>query len=431
MYPSSPRDRRPADSFPRTRGDVPLSAPAPVLAEGLPPHARGCTVHATTDAAGVGASPARAGMYLGGGVFPDRVSGFPRTRGDVPTRRCASRMCGALPPHARGCTVEHLHGDGETPASPARAGMYLFVFACRGGGAGFPRTRGDVPAAEIMRKTMIELPPHARGCTPVARDDDWETVASPARAGMYPGAAPAGAGAHGFPRTRGDVPIRSPARDCNPELPPHARGCTLGRGGADAGGGASPARAGMYRTRPADPAAVRRFPRTRGDVPMEGIDKCTRSRLPPHARGCTRRRIFDSARPSASPARAGMYPKGPFDGVKTFGFPRTRGDVPCAEPVPRDDAMLPPHARGCTQSTPCCWSRPAASPARAGMYPGLKLPQHPRRRFPRTRGDVPRFHRGDVRTLWLPPHARGCTLETVMPGVRMAASPARAGTYSV
>ena len=179
---------------------------------------------------------------------------------------------------------------------------------------------------------------------------------------------------------------------------------------------ASPAHAGMYPVpAPAGPGGIR-FPRTRGDVPMPRKPKPPRGGLPPHTRGCTLGRPRARAHTRASPAHAGMYPLSDRYTGRHCGFPRTRGDVPEIGDGGRDCRTLPPHTRGCTQAPQPRTKPNRASPAHAGMYPAPR--RHSRRapRFPRTRGDVPM---GEQIVEWmraLPPHTRGCTVDRIIQG---------------
>ena len=246
MYPRSPAPSPPGTGFPRTRGDVPLSAPAPVLAEGLPPHARGCTGNDRRSRCQPRASPARAGMYRARSIRGAVPTRFPRTRGDVPQGFMRSKGDHQLPPHARGCTLKQNHFRLVQPASPARAGMYPNCRSPDPTTPSFPRTRGDVPVWDARWRTHFPLPPHARGCTGLGRPLADAFSASPARAGMYLPCALVRSRVVGFPRTRGDVPPRRARGAAAVRLPPHARGCTRQRGRGGRAFRASPARAGMY-----------------------------------------------------------------------------------------------------------------------------------------------------------------------------------------
>ena len=238
--------------------------------------------------------------------------------------------------------------------------------------AGFPRTRGDVPAIWAAVVAPPSLPPHARGCTWLISRLGLEGRASPARAGMYPPYNTHNGRAQRFPRTRGDVPSMALSGSAGGGLPPHARGCTPHQVTPTLPAGASPARAGMYRAVDGPHGLGDGFPRTRGDVPIYAPRCSISAALPPHARGCTDKCPTPIPRIRASPARAGMYPRSWRRRAWRCGFPRTRGDVPCRAPRSAPSAPLPPHARGCTSEGGAASLLIDASPARAGMYPRCK-----------------------------------------------------------
>ena len=360
--------------------------------------------------------------------MPDTVS-FPRTRGDVPLAAPPGDARAALPPHARGCTCRTPPPIPRTRASPARAGMYPPCGRKPRRARGFPRTRGDVPVAAGTRGGESRLPPHARGCTPASVHSSNPTVASPARAGMYQNAVALYQVHPGFPRTRGDVPFTWPGQTTPAWLPPHARGCTPAYPAPRAPRTASPARAGMYLPGLPEAGRGRSFPRTRGDVPSTRRARNSAIRLPPHARGCTRDMSALRWRARASPARAGMYLFTRRSARCRRRFPRTRGDVPRTLGPRGMSARLPPHARGCTDDDLPPGQAARASPARAGMYLTRRRGWRSWSGFPRTRGDVPRCAAPEAREPKLPPHARGCTASEDAADRPRQASPARAGMY--
>ena len=192
----------------------------------LPPHTRGCTYSIQHEHVQAPASPAHAGMYLPRHRFRSECRRFPRTRGDVPLPRRAPLYKFVLPPHTRGCTGHRRRPRHPLAASPAHAGMYLCLIFLVRLLFGFPRTRGDVPSREQWNSPRCLLPPHTRGCTHCRHQGDAAVDASPAHAGMYRRGKPAATTSSSFPRTRGDVPalgeFAAPVR----ELPPHTRGCT-------------------------------------------------------------------------------------------------------------------------------------------------------------------------------------------------------------
>ncbi len=91
--------------------------------------------------------------------------------------------------------------------------------------------------------------------------------------------------------------------------------------------------------------------------------------------------------------------------------------------------MVPPHARGCTLETVCVVDRDGGSPARAGMHPVDAGVGRIRDGFPRTRGDAPYTEFAETREQEVPPHARGCTLLERATERTQAGSPARAGMH--
>ena len=185
MYPTGGRRARRPRRFPRTRGDVPDSPNPLTLATTLPPHTRGCTSTTGGGTGGRTASPAHAGMYPRPRSEAGRGACFPRTRGDVPRGREAAPDARGLPPHTRGCTRRRAGAGRDLRASPAHAGMYLGFIMSDGAEKGFPRTRGDVPLKANGLPLWAPLPPHTRGCTAEEIHPGAVGAASPAHAGMY------------------------------------------------------------------------------------------------------------------------------------------------------------------------------------------------------------------------------------------------------
>ena len=137
----------------------------------FPPHARGWTPVRECIAPGNPTFPPHArgwtpaGRAVGGSLM---ASSFPRTRGDGPITSfegCRARF----PPHARGWTrASHASRCGHARVSPARAGMDPTGVVAQITDTSFPRTRGDGPAS-LLQSAWNErrrFPPHARGWTP-------------------------------------------------------------------------------------------------------------------------------------------------------------------------------------------------------------------------------------------------------------------------
>ena len=68
------------------------------------PHTRGCTVGGRDEVAARYVSPAHAGMYRYHIDIKKSTISFPRTRGDVPLSILNNDILGVFPPHTRGCT---------------------------------------------------------------------------------------------------------------------------------------------------------------------------------------------------------------------------------------------------------------------------------------------------------------------------------------
>ncbi len=356
---------------------------------------------------------------------------FPRTRGDAPRPRRRRRRPEPLPPHTRGCTPRRMVRDRVVKASPAHAGMHPLEDARDIASARFPRTRGDAPRIDRPHIQQVALPPHTRGCTRHRLTGRWSPPASPAHAGMHRSRDGLPCRGFRFPRTRGDAPaMRSRDTRCG-RLPPHTRGCTLRRRSGQPRENASPAHAGMHPSPPAISATAARFPRTRGDAPGMRWRASHSAELPPHTRGCTWREPKGQKRPPASPAHAGMHPCCGRRGTSAGSFPRTRGDAPAYERSARAGALLPPHTRGCTFDNLAAAERLEASPAHAGMHPGPARKPAAVTSFPRTRGDAPASSCVTSLRMALPPHTRGCTFRRGAECRRAGASPAHAGMHLV
>ena len=329
MDPVTPGPHRIRRCFPRTRGDGPQAAAQQEIAEVFPPHARGWTFFRVfTDARGP-VSPARAGMDPGATGSTGVKRRFPRTRGDGPSSPGIRTSRSRFPPHARGWTRYAEILENLRQVSPARAGMDLERCHVSPRSHRFPRTRGDGPLTVYAAELPVE----------------------------------------GFPRTRGDGPLAGADTYLTGMFPPHARGWTLFVPSRSGRIDVSPARAGMDPMAKRVVGKVVGFPRTRGDGPVRGTAAQVLEAFPPHARGWT---LFFPTRHvvvSVSPARAGMDPGTCCRVGSSSGFPRTRGDGPGGRMTLEDKPAFPPHARGWTDRGRAGNSALRVSPARAGMDP--------------------------------------------------------------
>ena len=193
---------------------------------------------------------------------------------------------------------------------------------------GFPRTRGDVPCIGEDEHWQVMFPPHTRGCTLLPGVRGRFRGVSPAHAGMYRNANTDHIQREGFPRTRGDVPLEEEVAILKDKFPPHTRGCTFSAAVIFALTEVSPAHAGMYRSTGNPISRAPGFPRTRGDVPIKGAKGIGPKTFPPHTRGCTIADDMLALAQAVSPAHAGMYRTTSYHLRFSESFPRTRGDVP-------------------------------------------------------------------------------------------------------
>ena len=228
--------------------------------------------------------PAHAGMDPTQKTTATNVHGFPRTRGDGPVASPQVMVRSSVSPHTRGWTRRDGGRGPERRGFPAHAGMDPGIGGSPTGGTGFPRTRGDGPSRHSAGAPACEVSPHTRGWTlPV---DRWRVVeyGFPAHAGMDPDMpAPPSANAR-FPRTRGDGPRREESEPHAQGVSPHTRGWTLGRPRRAPHDEGFPAHAGMDPSSLPTCTPTARFPRTRGDGPQDGLFCRHIHRVSPHMR---------------------------------------------------------------------------------------------------------------------------------------------------
>ena len=131
-----------------------------------------------------------------------------------------------------------------------------------------------------------------------------------------------------FPRARGDVPQRLLGGGSPKRFSPRTRGCSLLRAYRIRIFAVFPAHAGMFRSGYWGVEALKGFPRARGDVPVRILRLRFWKTFSPRARGCSA--VMEVARKIAPvfPACAGMFLAGPRGPRRPLCFPRVRGDVP-------------------------------------------------------------------------------------------------------
>ena len=150
------------------RGDVPRPHLHSAGEFGFSPRARGCSgITAMAPLLPV-VFPACAGMFRVLLYIFLHTNSFPRVRGDVPL---SQRPCGgreAFSPRARGCSELAKHQIKAILVFPACAGMFLCSGLETAVPVGFPRVRGDVPPFLVSKPPKSLFSPRARGCSAVA-----------------------------------------------------------------------------------------------------------------------------------------------------------------------------------------------------------------------------------------------------------------------
>ena len=190
------------------------------------PHTRGCSHVTRLTSVVVPVFPAYAGMFLprcGVRHIGDR---FPRIRGDVPAPETTPLPVYSFSPHTRGCSYISEHALEKYLVFPAYAGMFLKSVRFKGKGSGFPRIRGDVPKFPFSAPSLRAFSPHTRGCSEGMPLCKMKFGVFPAYAGMFRRLAMRYKIACGFPRIRGDVPLRLRLLSFLHRFSPHTRGCS-------------------------------------------------------------------------------------------------------------------------------------------------------------------------------------------------------------
>ena len=199
-------------------------AVAPLLAQGLPPRARGSPATAPLTSTRPGPTPACAGITEQQEILRLQKEAYPRVRGDH--EYLLSRIGDAvgLPPRARGSLNRQAAVYNGKRPTPACAGITRTRPAASPGRRAYPRVRGDHPAFYVDAGGAVGLPPRARGSHEVPGDDDEERGPTPACAGITAGSAARPPTAGAYPRVRGDHKLEMKKADPHPGLPPRARG---------------------------------------------------------------------------------------------------------------------------------------------------------------------------------------------------------------
>ena len=260
---------------------------------------------------------------------PDfRTRCFPRARGDVP--QWLSLLSG---PHA---------------VFPAHAGMFPHTPQPQTGGPGFPRARGDVPPINPPHPHGCGFSPRTRGCSVITPNGTYDSEVFPAHAGMFP----------------------QPRRVFSRSLPfsPRTRGCSLSTTKFAPSVTVFPAHAGMFLISYHAASGQAGFPRARGDVPVRLRVNINPKVFSPRTRGCSGWLIAEQQVGTVFPAHAGMFLLWHEWGQTNASFPRARGDVPGSHPPSRTSQAFSPRTRGCSRCRMIVVYNHIVFPAHAGMF---------------------------------------------------------------
>ncbi len=314
-----------------------------------------------------------------------------------------------------------------TSVLPARAGI-VPLGALAGAHIGCPpRPRGDRPhrAPEMVGRRRSSPP--ARGSSNTRGAGRHPGPVLPARAGIVLHASDLLHRLLGPPRPRGDRPaISAPTRSRYRSSPP-ARGSSGRAWRRPAYRPVLPARAGIVRCSGSPDSGPPRPPRPRGDCPRLSQGVLAFDGSSPPARGSSR----DSARAAANdavlPARAGIVRSAGTPRSLRIGPPRPRGDRPARWAAVSIDGESSPPARG-SSSRPGPPDAPRrVLPARAGIVPSQPGQSGSPNRPPRPRGDRPRGRARAAISVASSPPARGSSPVDGPDMVPVRVLPARAG----
>ena len=291
-------------------------------------------------------------------------------------------------PRTRGCSWWLTCATTFAKVFPAHAGMFLEDTPSEMVRLGFPRARGDVPVRTSPAGNGGGFSPRTRGCSESALMlAPWIAV-FPAHAGMFLFSHLCSVQLLSFPRARGDVPHNRVRVHIGRTFSPRTRGCSWHTPIDTVAGNVFPAHAGMFLPNDQPLPRLPCFPRARGDVPLIFDSVLPTSPFSPRTRGCSGDSYVEHRHHPVFPAHAGMFLQQQPDCYRHDGFPRARGDVP--EQKNRD----PP--------THC---------------------------FPRARGDVPiwlAFLKGNI---VFSPRTRGCSLVSIFDPSGDPVFPAHAGMF--
>ena len=234
----------------------------------VPPGARGWSPVLRRLDHPAGGSPGCAGVVPWSCAGQVARKGFPRVRGGGPFSGGVQRLVGMVPPGARGWSQQVGRSRSAATGSPGCAGVVPIPAGRRARTARFPRVRGGGPFTGYALKTILGVPPGARGWSPQDLEGTKDGDGSPGCAGVVPGNFSVATSFGWFPRVRGGGPLKVWKERRAGWVPPGARGwsrVSWKRGKCSPG---SPGCAGVVPGSDCRRPSPSRFPRVRGGGPL-------------------------------------------------------------------------------------------------------------------------------------------------------------------
>ena len=318
--------------------------------------------------------------------------------------------CGSSP-LARGLRRTRRHPTGRPGIIPARAGFTWPLHPTPLRLEDHPRSRGVYAGSGRSTRTKAGSSPLARGLPRRPRRACLQSGIIPARAGFTRFRTCAVRRPPDHPRSRGVYPAIAPQSPICAGSSPLARGLRCRPGGAVAGPGIIPARAGF--TQGGRPSGNRRsdHPRSRG-VYAELGGGCEGGRgSSPLARGLREGGRSDSGDWGIIPARAGFTLAGPVEASAPEDHPRSRGVYAQQDRSSPQTAGSSPLARGLPTEEHTMTAMTRIIPARAGFTPCKPAPGHDDTDHPRSRGVYARSPVRRLRERGSSPLARGLPVQ--------------------
>ena len=359
--------------------------------------------------------------------FRRRVVRFPRPRGDGPPQAENREYLSGVSPPTRGWTPTKLRHHPLNDGFPAHAGMDPRRRRTSRIVPGFPRPRGDGPCPRRRRSPTATVSPPTRGWTRSSASC-WRGIGGfPAHAGMDLNREMLATLRERFPRPRGDGPVEQLADPARQKVSPPTRGWTsITTVSADPPAG-FPAHAGMDLDIRCHDGDDRRFPRPRGDGPL-GVNRADGSpSVSPPTRGWTLDSRLESSNLIGFPAHAGMDLSGGSRPGACWRFPRPRGDGPHSSCTACRYCAVSPPTRGWTAEVPEDLRHVNGFPAHAGMDRAPGAGAVALLWFPRPRGDGPAIASPDALPSRVSPPTRGWTVVDRRRSAQTLGFPAHAG----